>query len=893
MAVELELEETGDFVSVMLWRPNSWGARRRFLLSLPTMAGMFVLCLPPAARAATIASFSPAYGQPGNVITVNGSGFTAATLVEINTINPTPADFVILSDTQLQFVVPLGALTGALQVFTGESSVSSSTSFKVAPAISGFSPTSGTSPTIVTIQGANFVTNGTTVVFSGTNASVAGTVVALTEVSAVVPSGAANGPITVITVAGTNVSTNDFITSTAPTITDFYPVAGAIGTTVTIDGGNFFSPVTVKFNGVTAAATITSASQLSATVPSGATSGPISVSTDDGSYTTTTNFLTGAGPIVTGFSPSVGTTGTVVTIDGLNLGSPPTGVTFNGVAAYIAGYSTGQVQVDVSSGSSTGPIKVTTSQGSFTTSSNFTFSSAPLITDFYPVLGPVGTIVTIDGLNFTSAAKVTFNGVTAASSLVGETQISATVPADAATGEIEVAVGSAHDTTTSNFTVTGAEPVVTSFTPASGVRGETVTITGANFTNLASPAIEFDGTSASYQTPTSTSVLTATVPAGAASGLVSVINSKGTGVSAADFYLQPWITSLSSNGAIVNATLTITGRNFLGASAVQVNGVTYNFSITATQITATVPTNATSGFIDITTPGGVIISTNVFAILPKIYSFSPGLGPAGTVVTVSGTSLFDVTNVQFGGVSAPVFSASTNQLKVTVPSGGDTGPITVVTPYGSDVSSNIFTVTKPSLLLLTKTASPPIAGLYADVTFTLLVTNEGPSIVTGLIVTDAFPGQMSFISATSSVGTCVYSNSRIVCDIGIISNNASATIQVLGAGLGFSDATNTATMGFVEGNVDIANNQAYAFVNFVANSQLTLTASIVASPSSSPKVLLTWPQSSVNFLVQRSTNLALTTGWMVPSNLPFISNGLNTFTDTPAGQGTYYRLKSQ
>ncbi len=191
----------------MLRRPGLWGRRRRFWCFLPAAAGMLSLCLPPAARGAAITGFSPSFGQPGNVITINGSGFTGATLVNINNFAPTPADFTIVSDSQLQFVVPLGATSGPLQVFTGTSSVTSTASFLVAPVISSFSPASGASPTIIAIQGANFITNGTTVLFSGANASVAGAVVALTEVNAAVPAGAANGPITVITSAGTNVST--------------------------------------------------------------------------------------------------------------------------------------------------------------------------------------------------------------------------------------------------------------------------------------------------------------------------------------------------------------------------------------------------------------------------------------------------------------------------------------------------------------------------------------------------------------------------------------------------------------------------------------------------------------------------------------------------------------
>ena len=83
--------------------------------------------------------------------------------------------------------------------------------------------------------------------------------------------------------------------------------------------------------------------------------------------------------------------------------------------------------------------------------------------------------------------------------------------------------------------------------------------------------------------------------------------------------------------------------------------------------------------------------------------------------------------------------------------------------------------------MLTKTASPAISGPGTNVTYELVVTNEGPSIITGLSVTDAVPGLMTYVSSASSAGQCVYDNGQVVCDIGILTNNTSATMQVVAA----------------------------------------------------------------------------------------------------------------
>lgn len=90
-------------------------------------------------------------------------------------------------------------------------------------------------------------------------------------------------------------------TGTAPNnptvITTFSPTLGAPGTSVTISGYNFAANSTVQFNGVAASSvTFVSANQLTAVVPSGATTGPITVTGPGGTDTSYENFtVTGSG----------------------------------------------------------------------------------------------------------------------------------------------------------------------------------------------------------------------------------------------------------------------------------------------------------------------------------------------------------------------------------------------------------------------------------------------------------------------------------------------------------------------------------------------------------------------------------------------------------------------
>ena len=257
------------------------------------------------------------------------------------------------------------------------------------------------------------------------------------------------------------------------------------------------------------------------------------------------------------------------------------------------------------------------------------------------------------------------------------------------------------------------------------------------------------------------------------------------------------------------------------------------------------------------------------------------------MVTIYGTSLFDVTSVLFNGVSAPVSNPSTNQLQVAVPAGANSGPLTVVTPYGTNASSNSFTATQSSTVLLTKTASPLVASPGNNVTYTLQLTNEGPSIVTSVVVTDYIPYGLSFLSATPSMGSWVYTNETVVWSMPFLTNYTSASLQIVGTASGPYALTNTATVAFAEGNKVFADGIATVINYFVSDAQRTLSIALQTNP---PVVLVTWPLSPANFLLQENANLGLSTNWRYPANGTFVSNNLNSFTDSIASPQMYYRL---
>lgn len=146
------------------------------------------------------------------------------------------------------------------------------------PAISGFSPSSGTIGTTVTIFGENFSPTPAknSVTFNGASALVASAT--STDIVTTVPAGATTGPIYVTVDGETGKSATVF--EVIPSITGFSPASGIVGTTVTITGTGFGTSsdnTTVAFNGTSAVIAGTTSTQLVVTVPTGATTGQIAV----------------------------------------------------------------------------------------------------------------------------------------------------------------------------------------------------------------------------------------------------------------------------------------------------------------------------------------------------------------------------------------------------------------------------------------------------------------------------------------------------------------------------------------------------------------------------------------------------------------------------------------
>jgi len=187
-------------------------------------------------------------------------------------------------------------------------------------------------------------------------------------------------------------------------------------------------------------------------------------------------------------------------------------------------------------------------------------------------------------------------------------------------------------------TVATPPPAITSFTPASGMPGATVTVTGTNLGGTTSLLL---GSVATTFTVVNATTVTFTVPATAQTGALVLTAPGGTTTSGSTFAVlptastAPTITSFSPTSALPDASVTITGTNLASVTLLTVNGIATTTLIKltvngVTTISFTVPTTATAGTatVVVTGPGGTGTST-AFTVLPS--TVSVGTGDAGVL----------------------------------------------------------------------------------------------------------------------------------------------------------------------------------------------------------------------------------------------------------------------
>ncbi|MEP7341021.1 MAG: putative Ig domain-containing protein [Acidobacteriota bacterium] len=239
--------------------------------------------------------------NPGGGANIDGTKFTATPATTqpggVFTIYNVPHQTITSGDFVVGFRIPFvsGVFPAALDTSSpskGRSYTSTDGStftvgnfnfgFRVAtlqgcPNVTAVSPAGGAAGTQVTLTGTSL--NEVTALKFFNNVTAQFTVVSPTQITTTVPNAAVTGPIALTKPGCPDMTAPVFFVGACPTASSVSPASGAVGKQVTINGTGFIGATAVRFaNNVAAAFTVNNDTQITATVPNGAVTGPITIS---------------------------------------------------------------------------------------------------------------------------------------------------------------------------------------------------------------------------------------------------------------------------------------------------------------------------------------------------------------------------------------------------------------------------------------------------------------------------------------------------------------------------------------------------------------------------------------------------------------------------------------
>lgn len=182
------------------------------------------------------------------------------------------------------------------------------------------------------------------------------------------------------------------------------------------------------------------------------------------------------------------------------------------------------------------------------------------------------------------------------------------------------------------------------------------------------------------------------------------------------------------------------------------------------------------------TASGNLVTCNLGTVWPN--SVSDGI--AVTVMPLSAGTVINTDNIT---ATEPDPNMSNNSASVTVQ----------IQPPTTDLA-----VTK------TGTPNPVVAGQKE--TYTITVTNNGPSDATGVVAQDnwtaasGIKGGIAFKSVSTTQGTCTQSGAAITCDLGSLASGSTATVTLVLQPRSKGTLSDTATVSGNEYDPNTANN---------------------------------------------------------------------------------------
>jgi uncharacterized repeat protein (TIGR01451 family) len=202
------------------------------------------------------------------------------------------------------------------------------------------------------------------------------------------------------------------------------------------------------------------------------------------------------------------------------------------------------------------------------------------------------------------------------------------------------------------------------------------------------------------------------------------------------------------------------------------------------------------------------------------------------------------------------------------------------TGWGTPTGTNLIkalTGTVGADLSVAQIDSPNPVTMNDDLTYTITVTNNGPTTSTSVIVTDTLPATVIFVSVASSQGTSTYVGGTVSCGLGSLTSNAMAIVQIVVIPTEAGVITNTATVSADQSDPNQANNTAAVTTAVLAPAQLDV------SPANFDFGTVTTGTTTLATFVVTNTGGAMLTGTAIVSGDPFAVVSSNSFSVPGSG----------
>jgi len=247
-----------------------------------------------------------------------------------------------------------------------------------------------------------------------------------------------------------------------------------------------------------------------------------------------------------------------------------------------------------------------------------------------------------------------------------------------------------------------------------------------------------------------------------------------------------------------------------------------------TTITETTPPNTT--FVSMTPPAGWACGT------------LPPVGGTGTItctdsgsLAVNGTATFTlVLQVNAGTPSGTNITDTVTAAAANMVPGITTNSASATVVVANANSADMAIV---------KTGTPNPVTEGTPLTYTLAVTNNGPASATNVTVTDTLPAAVTYLSTSTTQGSCSEAGGTVSCLLGTMANAGTATISILTLPNTPGFVSNTATVSADQTDPTPANNTSTQNETITAPTRITLqsfSAHFGTDKNGANRVVLMW-----------------------------------------------------